>query len=143
LLGSARPGEDRRLEEYRRNVMTYNVRPWVQTRYLRKAFFSHCDDYARVTFDIGLEYAPRDRFDPVPVASEMIPSDVESLYDPETSVILELKCYTSYVPLWMVDLIRRFDLHRRGFSKYAAGVMPVLRRLDYDRFPFEYDSEDF
>src|SRR5690606_41228178 len=53
--------------------------------------------YARVTFDRGLEYAPRERFDPIPVDAEMTPSDIEPLFDPETNVILELKCYTAYV----------------------------------------------
>ncbi len=143
LRGPELPGEDRRLAEYRRHVLAYNVQPWVMTSYRRKAFISHCDDYARVTFDIGLEYAPRDAFDPIPVRSEMIPSDVETLFDPETSVILELKCYTSYVPSWMLDLIRRFELRRRGFSKYAAGVMPVLRRMDYDGSPFGQLSPAF
>lgn len=136
LFGAARPGEDPNLAKCRREAITYNVQPWVQTRYRRLAFISHCDDYARVTFDRGLEYAPRDRFDPVPVDQEMTSSDVAPLFDPETSVILELKCYTAYVPSWMLDLIRRFELRRRGFSKYAAGVIPVVQRLGYDPLLF-------
>lgn len=132
IFGPGRPGEDKNLARCRREAITYNVQPWVQTRYLRKAYISHCDDYARVTFDRGLEYAPRDRFDPIPVDAEMMPSDVEPLFDPETSVILELKCYTAYVPSWMIDLIRRFELRRRGFSKYAAGVVPVAQRFGFD-----------
>ena len=39
-------------------------------------------------------------------------SDVQTLFDRDTSVILELKCYTSYVPLWMVDCVRTFQLQR-------------------------------
>ncbi|HEX2612346.1 MAG TPA: polyphosphate polymerase domain-containing protein [Fibrobacteria bacterium] len=143
LLGAAREWEDPKLAEYRHHVLTYNARPWVQTSYQRKAFISHCDDYARVTFDIGLEYAPQERFDPTPNLAEMAPSDAEPLYDPETSVILELKCYTSYVPSWMLDLIRCFDLRRRGFSKYTAGMIPTLQRLGYDGFPFEYAGGEF
>lgn len=142
LFGSARAGEDPNLALWRREVFTYNVRPWVQTRYLRKAFVSRCDEYARVTFDTGLEYAPRERFDPVPVPSEMIPSDVEPLFDPDTSVILELKCYTSYVPAWMLDLVRTFELRRRGFSKYAAGVMPVVRRYGFDPVLFARTGQE-
>lgn len=132
ILGAGRPGEDPNLPRCRREAITYNVQPWVQTRYRRLAFISHCEDYARVTFDRGLEYAARDRFDPVPVEADMTPSDVEPLFDPETSVILELKCHTAYVPSWMLDLIRRFELRRRGFSKYAAAVIPVAQRLGYD-----------
>lgn len=144
LFGPGRVGEDPNLARCRREAITYNVQPWVQTRYLRKAYISHCDDYARVTFDRGLEYAPRDRFDPVPVDGEMIPSDVEPLFDPETSVILELKCYTAYVPSWMIDLIRRFELRRRGFSKYAAGVVPVAQRFGFDPGAFaRFGGEPF
>lgn len=132
VFGPGRAGEDPNLARCRREAITYNVHPWVQTRYRRLAFISHCDDYARVTFDRGLEYAPRDHFDPVPVDGDMTPSDVDPLFDPETSVILELKCYTSYVPSWMVDLIRRFELTRRGFSKYTAGMIPVVRRFGHD-----------
>jgi len=136
LFGPGRAGEDPNLARCRREAITYNVQPWVQTRYLRKAYISHCDDYARVTFDRGLEYAPRERFDPIPVDAEMTPSDIEPLFDPETNVILELKCYTAYVPSWMIDLIRRFELRRRGFSKYAAGVIPVAQRHGLDPLAF-------
>lgn len=132
IFGEGRVGEDPNLEKCRREALTYNVRPWVQTRYLRKAYISHCDDYARVTFDRGLEYAPRDVFNPIPTDSEMTPSDIEPLFDPDTNVILELKCYTAYVPSWMLDLIRHFELRRRGFSKYAAGVVPVVQRYEPD-----------
>ncbi len=142
LFGSGRAGEDPNLAACRREAITYNVQPWVQTRYRRLAFISHCDDYARVTFDRGLEYAARDRFDPIPVDGEMTPSDVEPLFDPETNVILELKCYTAYVPSWMLDLIRRFELRRRGFSKYAAGVMPVVQRFGFDPGMFHRAGEE-
>jgi len=143
IFGSPRPGEDPTLALCRKEAITYNVQPWVQTRYLRKAFISHCDDYARVTFDRGLEYAPRERFDPIPVDSEMTPSDIDPLFDPETNVILELKCYTSYVPSWMIDLIRHFELRRRGFSKYAAGVVPAVQRFGFDPIAFERFGGDF
>jgi SPX domain protein involved in polyphosphate accumulation len=136
MFGPGRAGEDSNMARCRREAITYNVKPWVQTRYLRKAFISHCDDYARVTFDRALEYAPRETFDPIPVAAEMVPSDIGPLFDPETNVILELKCYTAYVPSWMVDLIRHFELRRRGFSKYAAGVMPVVQRFGLDTVDF-------
>lgn len=132
LLGPPRAGEDPRLQLFRSRMLTYNAHPWVQTRYLRKAFISHCDEYARVTFDRCMEYAPRDFLNPVPVGSEMIPSDEECLFDPGTNVVLELKCYTAYVPSWMIDLIRSFGLNRRGFSKYSAGLLPLLKRQGYD-----------
>ena len=142
LFGDPRADEDPGLEHYRHLAVNYNVRPWVQTRYRRRAFISHCDDYARVTFDAALEYAPRESFDPLPVDREMAPSDEQELFDPGTDVILELKCYTAYVPSWMVDLVRRFELRRRGFSKYAAGILPTLRRLGVDTDYYETMHRD-
>jgi hypothetical protein len=108
----------------------YNARPVVLVQYLRKAYVSDIDQYGRVTFDIGLRYMPQSEYRPVPVEEEMAPSDVCGCFDPGTNVILELKCYTSFVPLWMVDLVRIFHLKRRSFSKYANCVRPMLARFN-------------
>jgi len=43
-----------------------------------------------------------------------------------------LKCYTTEVHLWMIDLIKHFNLRRRGFSKYVTGVSEVLNLFRYD-----------
>ena len=50
----------------------------------------------------------------------------------ECSVILELKCYATQVPLWMLDMIRCFNLTRRSFSKYTNATMKLLTRQQYD-----------
>jgi SPX domain protein involved in polyphosphate accumulation len=111
-----------------RTVHDYNAHPIVLVQYRRKAYVSDCDDYARVTFDVGLRYAPCSEYDPRPSQREMIPCDTQSCFDSGCSVILELKSYTAYVPLWMIDLVRTFELYRRGFSKYANCVGPLLER---------------
>jgi hypothetical protein len=67
---------------------------------------------------------------PVPHESAMICCDSQTRFDPGCSVVLELKCYTSFVPLWMVDLIRAFQLKRRGFSKYATCLQPCVSRYN-------------
>ena len=64
--------------------------------------------------------------------AEFAPTDVETVFDEGTSVVLELKCPAKNVPLWMVDLIRTFELKRRGFSKYSAGMAQVFRRYEFD-----------
>ena len=117
---------------FRRTLLKYNARPVVLVQYMRKAYLSDCDEYARVTFDIGLRYMPQSEFVPVPVQGAVLPCDVQTCFDGGCSVILELKCYTSFVPLWMVDLVRVFQLKRRGFSKYATSVRPVLSRFKTD-----------
>ena len=126
------PGDLVSAEHFRALAHRFNAAPVVMTSYRRKAYISHCDDYARVTFDIGLRYQPQREYRPLSVEGGMAPSDTETRYDEGTSVILELKCYSQYVPLWMVDMIRTFDLRRRGFSKYATAMSQVFRNYAFD-----------
>lgn len=117
--------EKNRLLFYRL-VQTYNAEPKVLIQYRRKAYISDTEEYARVTFDKELRSMQQSAYIPLPDNDRLQPCDVETVFDTNTSVILELKCYTSFVPLWMIDLIKKFQLNRRGFSKYMAG----LRRCD-------------
>jgi len=110
---------------FQRLLYTYNASPKVLTQYIRKAWVSDVDDYARVTFDIDLRYMHETNYNLVPDDEIMASCDLENAFDPGCSVILELKCYTQYVPLWMIDLIRYFDLQRRSFSKYMTGLLEV------------------
>jgi hypothetical protein len=116
------------LELFTKTRHRYNAQPAVIIQYKRKAYISDCDDYARVTFDRNISYMQQNDYDPVPVESKMTPCDVQTCFDPGTCVILELKCYTTYVPLWMIDCVRAFELRRRGFSKYATCMRSVFQR---------------
>ncbi|MGD9210942.1 MAG: polyphosphate polymerase domain-containing protein [Desulfobacteraceae bacterium] len=115
-----------------RLVETYNAAPKVLTQYWRKAYVSMIDDYARLTFDVDLRYMPENRFSLIPQEEQMVSCDPEVIFDPGCSVILELKCYTSSVPLWMLDLIKYFNLRRRSFSKYMTGIYQVFQLYRYD-----------
>ena len=116
-------------------------------QYKRKAYISDVEEYARVTFDIRLRSMKQTGYDPLPYETAMQYSDVETLFDRDACVILELKCYTSYVPLWMIDCIRTFQLQRRGFSKYMMGIRqnlthysgfdPAVKTMLYDDQPDE------
>jgi hypothetical protein len=108
---------------------TYNAGPKVFTQYRRKAYFSVYERYARVTFDIRLRYAPQQSYDMAPHEKKMTGYDMETIFDPGADVVLELKCYASAVPVWMIDLVRTFGLQRRGFSKYISAMEPVFRRF--------------
>jgi hypothetical protein len=115
-------------ELFYRTAQTYHANPVVLVQYLRKAFISDVDDYARVTFDKALRYMPQISYNVSPVEKSMVACDIETCFDPGCSIILELKCYTSYVPVWMLDMVRRFQLRRRGFSKYSNCIKPVFDR---------------
>ena len=128
----AAPGDASNAALFRRLAHAYNAAPVVQTTYRRKAYFSTCDAYARVTFDAGMRYCARTEYDPLPAEGEFAPTDLETLFDEGASVVLELKCEAKHVPAWMLDLIRAFELRRRSFSKYSAAISQVFRRYEFD-----------
>ncbi len=119
------------LNLFLRLAIAYNAAPKVLTQYTRKAYISDVDDYARVTFDIDLRYQPENNYNLVPDENQMIHLDHPLRFDPDCNVILELKCYPSQVPFWMIDLIKQFNLQRRSFSKYVTGVTEVLQLFHY------------
>ena len=121
-------GPRNHLDLFLRLAQTYQAEPKVLLQYKRRAYVSQVDDYARVTFDTDLKYRPPTGYRPCVEGAGLIPCDHAAVFDPGCSVILELKCYASQVPLWMVDLIRGFDLLRRRFSKYVTAVREVFQQ---------------
>ncbi len=53
--------------------------------------------------------------------------DVQNVYGDELhhqgAVILELKSTRGHAPVWMMELIRRFELKQVGFSKYLQSSL--------------------
>jgi len=119
-------------DEFLRLSLAYNATPKILTQYRRRAFVSSVDDYGRVTIDVQLRCQSREDYNLLPDEREMVPYDDITRFDPGCCAVLELKCYTSHVPLWMSDLVRLFDLQRRSFSKYVTGITQVLDRYHYD-----------
>lgn len=101
--------------------------PRILTQYRRKAYLSEIDNYARVTFDRDLRYQFSDGiYNVIPDEKQMTNYDIDEIYPhPDECVILELKCERQ-IPLWMKQLIQRFDLTRRGFSKYGGSIFEIL-----------------
>lgn len=98
-----------------------HVGPSMLVRYKREAYVSEVDDYARVTFDrCMLGHLPEGyRLDVDP--SSWIPLDDIIATEVPGSAVLEIK-FAGRAPLWMFDLVQRFGLHLRGFSKYSTAV---------------------
>lgn len=115
------------MELFQRLALSYGIEPKVLTQYVRKAWISDIDDYARVTFDVDMKCMEAEGFTFKPDPVKMEPYDNETIFHPGCNTILELKCYTSSVPLWMLDLIKEFDLRRSSFSKYSNGALKVMR----------------
>ncbi len=115
-------------ERFDRMIYTYNAEPKIFTQYKRLAWVSEVDTYARVTFDVNLRYMAANGYHLVPREEDLVSCDAQTCFDPGCSVILELKCHASAVPFWMLDLIRRFELRRRSFSKYLNGAEALFGR---------------
>ncbi len=123
--------ENKNIDFFKSLVISYNAEPKILTQYKRKAFISDMDDYARVTFDIGLKCMEENTFNVTPDNSRMVPYDAETIFEEGCNTILELKCYTSNVPFWMIDLIREFNLTRGSFSKYMNGILNVMKEYRF------------
>jgi len=118
--------EAKNIDLFRQIAISYGVEPKILTQYKRKAWISDTDDYARVTFDVDLKCMEENSFNVIPDEKRLDNYDNETIFDPGCSTILELKCYTSNVPSWMIDLIQRFNLKRGSFSKYSNGALKII-----------------
>ncbi len=135
VSGDDEPKEKRNKELFLRLAMSYSIEPKILTQYRRRAFFSTVDEYARVTMDISMKYRLEDRLILTP-NNDMNSYDNQNIYTGNTfhtgeSVILELKCNIGQVPMWMLDIIQRFNLKQIGFSKYMNSTMVAREENGY------------
>ena len=140
------PSEMRNKELFYRTAMKYNASPKIYTQYRRRAFVSEIDDYVRVTMDIEMKAHLEDKYTLVTDQKKLINYDSQLIYAKEanrpdsSNVILELKCYPHQVPLWLLDLIKTFQLNRTSFSKYLASLQTMIKYdSTYGQF---YDFND-
>jgi hypothetical protein len=109
-------------DDFIRLTRILGARPKMLVRYQRQAFASKIDPYVRITFDRRLRYQPVTAYDLKGHPRNWLSNDDPlSLGEFGPRVILELKFMTR-APLWLLDLVRRFGLRRRGFSKYCTAV---------------------
>lgn len=126
------PVSHRYLERFLRAVLIYDMSPKVLTQYRRKAYFSTIDEYARITFDRDMRFQHETDFNLIPDDKRMCHYDHSGFFDPnvdESCVVLELKA-EKRIPVWMIDLIKRFELTRDSFSKYASSILTQQELLD-------------
>ena len=107
-------------------ALSYNAQPQIITQYDRMAWISRTDEYARVTFDANLQCAEEHNFNVSPDPLLMESYDTTRIFGSGAHCILELKGQVSHLPLWMVDLVRTFDLKRSAFSKFRYGMLRIL-----------------
>ena len=125
-------GELKNKELFYRTAMKYNASPRIYTQYKRRAFVSEVDEYVRVTMDIDMKCFLDDQYTLIHDEKRLINYDSELVYVKDSNrpngsnVVLELKCYPHQVPLWLLDLIKTFQLTRTSFSKYLASLQTAI-----------------
>ncbi len=121
------PYADPNTRDFLEKVDSFGLEPVVLTQYRRMAFLSVHDTYARVTFDRDLRLMEEHDYNVIPDDRRMTHYDHPDTFRDHGSgrnVILELKCERK-IPLWMVQLIRDFELTHDRFSKYQTSVMDL------------------
>jgi hypothetical protein len=130
---------DPNLKMFLMNVFLNNAAPKILVRYKRLAYLSEINQYARVTFDKDLCYRLENDYVINPDESKMVyfggfyPTAING------NVLLELKCRND-MPVWMMDMIKNFNLTRNAFSKYASGMLEALSINSTQKNMFQLQS---
>ena len=106
----------------------HHLIPMVMVRYMREAWMSTVDSYARVTFDYQVVCQPWSEWslDADPRNWLALDSSTSMLSVPQ-GVVLELKCLSA-VPRWLANMTRTVDLHKTRYSKYCKGIERLWAR---------------
>lgn len=110
--------------QFKRLTWELGARPEVLIRYWRESYVGSIDGYARVTFDRNLQYQMSTRWTGFGQGGRWRGIDsplAQGAGLPYSAVILEVKTL-AHPPMWVLDLVERFQLHRRGFCKYSTAL---------------------
>lgn len=117
------------LDDFATVVATAGALPTLTVRYEREAYESTVDEYARVTFDRRIAVRPTSSWDLLPGDDDWCLFDEHWRTNLCTApVVMEVKCQTDSLPIWVIDLVRRNDLCQSSFSKYSIGVHLTQQR---------------
>ena len=106
--------------------------PATLVRYTREAYQGTIDDYARVTFDRRLLCQRPDGYHLHGNRHDWQSIDVPQNFErPDSGVVLELK-FADRAPKWMMDIVSRFGLQLRGFSKYSSSIATAQAAYRHD-----------
>lgn len=108
--------------EFLQLVESFQAAPRMLVYYERQAFSSVVDDYVRITFDRRMCCQPENEWNLTGLPRQWLPVDAPSAFgERESSCVLEVK-FQDAPPAWLRDMVLRFGLERRGFSKYVRAV---------------------
>lgn len=110
--------------QFKRLVWEIGARPKVLVQYIRESYMGTVDRYARVTFDRKLRYQVTDSwtdFGRSGLWRSMDSSEAQGFELPYSGVVMEVKAL-SHMPVWVLDLVERFQLRRSGNCKYSTAI---------------------
>lgn len=106
------------LKEIEYFLQVYNVNPKVYLAYDRIAYFEKGNDDLRISFDKNIRTR---RYD---VALE--DGDYGEKLLPDGVYLMEVKT-SKAMPLWLTDMLAKYDIKRRSFSKYGTEFIHQLQ----------------
>lgn len=99
------------LNEFLWKKNRYCMLPMFYVRYMRKPMISKSNDRFRVTFDSKISAGYTEKLSSCKDISEVTPG----------LTVMEVK-YDNSLPHWFLEIIQRYQLDRRPFSKYCSAV---------------------
>jgi hypothetical protein len=115
--------QSRFLRHFARTAAKWGAGPTLSVYYEREAYESLVDAYARITFDRHIRVRRTSDWELCPGDDDWHSFDDYWRSDhPTLPVVLEIKCETSSMPIWAIDVIRRNELYQSSFSKYSIGI---------------------
>jgi len=110
--------------QFKRLVWELGARPVLLVRYIRESYVGRVDRYARVTFDRKLQYQMTDSWTDFGLGGAwrgMDSAQAQGFGLPYSGVVLEIKTL-SHTPLWVMDMVERFQLRKCGNCKYSTAL---------------------
>ena len=99
----------------------YDLNPVVLVSYMRQAFLSTFGSRIRITFDFNLKYSDCNfKYDSLIGKNYILPPNL---------VIMEIK-YTSLLPLWVSNLVQKYNLFLSTYSKYCSAMELILDKRE-------------
>ena len=110
--------------QFKRLVWELGARPVLLVRYTRESYVGKIDRYARVTFDHKLQYQMSESwtdFGRSGVWHKMDSTEAQGFGLSYSGVVLEVKTL-SHMPVWVLDMVERFQLKKTGNCKYSTAL---------------------
>jgi len=114
------------IQDFCMQSILIGARPVVVLRYDRESLVARYDRQLRVTFDRGIRFCRTSCANFPDTDDKYLPLVFGAgLWTPEPRVVLEMK-FSNVCPLWMQDMVERFNLDRGSFSKYVRAMDQAL-----------------